>query len=145
MDQVWRDLPIDISEKICNFLPRVRSISSDLKDEIIKTQSMRHVIIKIGKLINWTDYNYQVIIFGILNFVISGEQWYSYEIPPETTIREVWFSMTQVDRDNVVGIVDDPAMFYRSTCIKCDNNSYIIPVDGRMRRYEEQDLILQVN
>ena len=34
MDPVWTQLPLDISEKICNKLPQVRGVSAGLKHDI---------------------------------------------------------------------------------------------------------------
>ena len=34
MDTVWKQLPLELSEHICNQLPKVRRIASDLKRQI---------------------------------------------------------------------------------------------------------------
>lgn len=34
MDPIWKQLPLEVSEKICNMLPKVRRIDETLKDEI---------------------------------------------------------------------------------------------------------------
>lgn len=41
MDPIWKNLPLDLSEKICNCLPKVRSISPSLKYELLYTVKMR--------------------------------------------------------------------------------------------------------
>lgn len=35
MDPIWKTLPVDLVEKICNMLPRVRRVSPLLKSELV--------------------------------------------------------------------------------------------------------------
>ena len=37
MDPIWKNLPVDLVEKICNFLPQVRWVNPDLKNELVNT------------------------------------------------------------------------------------------------------------
>jgi hypothetical protein len=44
MDPIWRTLPLELAERICNMLPNVRSISRAMKMEI---ESQRHLYAKL--------------------------------------------------------------------------------------------------
>lgn len=35
MDSVWKDLPLDLAERVCNQLPRVRQMAPELKIDLI--------------------------------------------------------------------------------------------------------------
>jgi hypothetical protein len=41
MDPIWRNLPVELVYKICNFLPRVRWVNPDLKNEMIYNYKRR--------------------------------------------------------------------------------------------------------
>lgn len=35
MDPIWKNLPLDLAEKICNMLPQIRRVSPMLKNELV--------------------------------------------------------------------------------------------------------------
>lgn len=46
MDLMWTQLPLELSEHICNQLPKVRKIDEDLRFDIVSQNYMVHRMLK---------------------------------------------------------------------------------------------------
>jgi hypothetical protein len=89
MDPIWTNLPIEISEIICNKLSKVRVIDCNIKSEIVSQRWM------LTKILNWyldlCDYN-SLFAFSVLRNDLG--------IPNDVDVNVHWENMTQDDRIN---------------------------------------------
>lgn len=56
MDPVWKDLPVDLVNHVCNQLPKVRVIPENLRDEIVKQHWMLDNML-----------NYYIVWYGVVD------------------------------------------------------------------------------
>jgi hypothetical protein len=89
MDTIWKNLPIELSEHICNQLPKVRRIPCDLK------QDLRYQFFMVDKMLKyftmWYGYDdaYTLLLhdLNMLNEsddVSPYDTWYSMDTDKRT-------------------------------------------------------------
>lgn len=101
MDPIWKELPLDLSERVCNALTKVRRIDATLANEI-KNQWHKY---------NKWYYNY-VALFGIDNVlyvmyddmknVCGAVDDYPDEMDFETVVQTMWTKLSHEDRDDLL-------------------------------------------
>jgi hypothetical protein len=71
MDPIWKNLPGDLSEKICNCLPKVRAISPILKYELLYAVKMRefYMIFMEYEQVYGTHRAWDVILMDMYNIL----------------------------------------------------------------------------
>jgi hypothetical protein len=111
MEALWRNLPIELSEKICNNLIRVRAIPPELKHEI-----------ECGKLYVLHDQFMGFlgssnmawgVIFGLLNYKTNTELdyiHYSYE----GFCTSLWKSFSNELKEDLMEILNHPFKYIES-------------------------------
>lgn len=76
MDPIWQNLPLDLSEKICNFLPKVRAIPQSLKYELLYAVKMREfhkILVEYEE--NYGKFRaYDVLIYDMYNILNNYEE-----------------------------------------------------------------------
>lgn len=85
MDPVWQNLPVDLSDKICNMLPKVRAMDPDMKDQI-KFWHLRRLL---NNSIMWFGYSDgYMIVLDDLNMLCESDY---------TSVHHAW-SNTDVEK-----------------------------------------------
>lgn len=132
MEALWQNLPIELSEKICNNLIRVRAIQPELKHEI-----------ECGKLYVLHDQFMGFIgssnlawgvIFGLLNYRIDFEFQYMY-VAYEGFCTSMWKSFSDELKKSYMEILNHPFKYIQSI-MRNDDGTCTISF-----REEELDMI----
>lgn len=91
MDPIWKQLPADLTDKICNSLTKCRKIPKELRDEIV----LYHMYREFRK-----KYTLGLAIQTIL-FVMSGENPMYMRLQTRGTEElalNLWFNLTDSER-----------------------------------------------
>lgn len=83
MDSVWKDLPLDLAEHVCNQLPRVRQMAPELKIDLIFWPLQR----LIRNTTNWygRDDGYELLLDDLnmlteSDFSVVHDAWYAMDV-----------------------------------------------------------------
>lgn len=94
---IWKNLPCEISEKICNMLPKVRKIDERLKNDIVNQwylfdKYMYNCIMMFG-------YNhYECVMYDDLKNVFSIKDDYPEEMHITEVIERMWMKLNPEQR-----------------------------------------------
>lgn len=97
MDPVWKNLPCDVSEKICNMLPKVRQIDERLKNDIVNQWYLfDKYMYKYIMLFGYSNYEY--IIYDDMIHVMNLPDDFPEEMPFTEILQRMWMRLTPEDR-----------------------------------------------
>lgn len=100
MDPCWKHLPIEIVEKICNFLPQVRRIDENLSQEIRdQTYKFDMWFYNMSSLFGFND-AYYVMYDDLIN-VLKVKDDFPEEMPLENVVLNMWKKLTPEERVRV--------------------------------------------
>lgn len=97
MDPVWKNLPCDVSEKICNMLPKVRKIDERLKNDIVNQwylfeKYMYQYMMVFGMA------NYEYIMYDDMINVMNLTDDFPEEMPFTEILERMWMRLTPEER-----------------------------------------------
>lgn len=89
MDPIWKQLPCELVEKICNMLPKVRKIDQNLKDSIVHHSFLFNRVMRNYTLLFGGRENADIILYSDMkNYGIADDFPESWTF--ETVIWEMW-------------------------------------------------------
>jgi hypothetical protein len=94
---IWQNLPCDISDKICNLLPKVRQIDERLRNDIVNQwylydKYMYNCIMLFGYA------NYECVMYDDMKHVFDIKDDFSEEMPFTEIIERMWMRLTPEQR-----------------------------------------------
>lgn len=99
--QIWKRLPCELVDKICNTLTKVRRIDGTLADEI-KSQWYKfdkwyyECVALFGK-----DQAY-CVMYGDMRAITNVQDTYPEDMEYETVVENMWLSMTPEQRSEIL-------------------------------------------
>lgn len=98
MDPCWKNLPIELVEKICNFLPKVRKINTLLSEEIrFQPNKFDRWYFNAASLFGF-NHAYS-IMYDDLRYVMQVPDVFPEEMPIEEVVVNMWRKMSPEQRD----------------------------------------------
>ena len=101
MDPIWKNLPCDLVEKVCNILPRIRKIDPTLSNAI-KNQWYKYDTWYWRTMMLFGTEDALVSMYDDLVNVMGVEDTYPEEMAYEEVIQEMWKSLTPEARSELL-------------------------------------------
>ena len=101
MDPCWKNLPCELVEKICNYLPKVRRIENTLSEDIRNQwYKFDRWHFNYGSLFGFNNV-YYVMYDDLKNWAHINDN-YPEEMPLEDVVKNMWMTLTSEHRDVIL-------------------------------------------
>lgn len=101
MDPCWKELPIEIAEYICNFLPKMRRIDATLSEEI-RSQMYKFDRWYFNSMSMFGFENAYQVMYDDLRHITHVPDIYPEEMPIEDVVTNMWKTLTPEQRDEIL-------------------------------------------
>lgn len=98
MDSIWKDLPLDLSERVCNTLTKVRRIDENLKNEIVN-QWYKYDRWYYNTMSLFGKSNVLCVMYDDMKNVCGAVDDYPEEMSFEQVVQNMWMKLSYEDRD----------------------------------------------
>jgi hypothetical protein len=98
MDPIWRTLPLELSERICNMLPKVRSLPAVVRGDI-RTGQLEHMLSLLDRFHD-RYYSVNAVVASIHDFTGTEpvRDWSQYW----PALNSAWIGLDPSTRDDIV-------------------------------------------
>jgi hypothetical protein len=101
MDPCWKNLPLDLSERVCNALTKVRRIDPSLSDEIVNQWYKYDTwYFNTSSLFGFELANY--VMYDDMIHVMKLTDIYPEEMCIDDIIKDMWKRLTPEQRDELI-------------------------------------------
>jgi hypothetical protein len=134
-EEIWKNLPPDLVEKICNTLPLVRRIDPKLKEQIVAYADYSKAFQYLVGLVYGYSFKLENTFLQLMFYVMNEERYSPLFIlltqQSQGINRQIWLLLTQEERERVMEIVQTPWDFFPIFCVT-DRPSQVIcvPING---------------
>lgn len=101
MDPCWKNLPDDLVEKVCNFLPKVRRIDQALSEDI-RNQWYKFDEWYFNCMSLFGIDNAHQVMYDDLRHITNVPDVYPEEMLIEEVVKNMWKTLTPDQRDEIL-------------------------------------------
>jgi hypothetical protein len=120
-EEIWKNLPVDLVEKICNTLPLVRRIDPELKDQIIACSDYSKTFQYLAGLVYGYSFRLENTLLQLMFYVMNEERYSPLFCfltqHAHGCNRQIWLMLTKEERERVTEIVQTPWDFFPIFCV----------------------------
>lgn len=133
-EEIWKHIPLDLSEKICNTLPLVRRIHPELKEQILAWSDYSYAFDLLESLVYGYSFYLKNTFLQLMFYVMNEERYSSFFVllsqHSHEINKQVWTRLRQEERERVKEILQTPWDFFPIFCV-VDRPSQLVCVPIR--------------